>query len=629
MSAMNSLFRNPRTPAASALGGAWPFVNDCVGGWSKAFLLVLVLFASSNTAVGQDIQFGYQKGPHYVGEPVVVQVLVDLDAGDVVTCQLAGDVPDGLTVDGPHVSRSSRSMTQIINGRVTNQSSVIHEFLFAVTADREGEFSIGPFDVVVNGTSQTLEGTALRFGQLAPDPAMTIEYFMPTDSVYVGQRIPLTIRWSYRGEFDLIKYAFGSLQIRSPLFDRFAFESERLRSRTVLLLATVKGGVEVAAEIEQTKVNGEDAIVITGTRTLIAEQPGEYVELPITCRTKRVTRWGRSRFGERTIREEERSFAVGKPLTFTIKPIPIANRPASFSGAVGSGFSIDVAANRSVVRVGDPISLTVTLRGQGNFDSISLPLLESNLGLPAGSFQVPSEPVPGVVGNGSKQFKVNIRVKNQQVVQISEIAFSWFDPVQEKFLTAHSKPIALQVMDTQIVSSQDVVSAQKAAPNDPTPPGQGDVLSHDVVSDWDGANLAIETDPIRLLATGSRVGLEAYAPASVYGLAVVFGFLFLVRGERSKAKVAVSRNRAALAGMKKSLSDASSLEPKEALTLIAETLRSFVKEFEPVDRAGVEKVISECDDWIYSPSEVGSSAEVRSLIEQGLVAIDSSANKAS
>ena len=54
--------------------------------------------------------------------------------------------------------------------------------------------------------------------------------------------------------------------------------------------------------------------------------------------------------------------------------------PPSFAGAVGRGFSLEAAADRSVVQLGDPITLTLTIRGDGNLGNVALPALEGEHG---------------------------------------------------------------------------------------------------------------------------------------------------------------------------------------------------------------------------------------------------------
>jgi hypothetical protein len=137
---------------------------------------------------------------------------------------------------------------------------------------------------------------------------------------------------------------------------------------------------------------------------------------------------GRSFFGEVTPRDTVPALAAAEPITLTVKPIPVAGRPPSFSGAVGEGFSIEVAANRSVVRVGDPISLTVALRGTGNLESLALPDLSLNEGFSSGDFQLPTEQPAGSWDGSVRQFQVTVRVRNTSVTQVPPWPFPGLTP---------------------------------------------------------------------------------------------------------------------------------------------------------------------------------------------------------
>ena len=254
-------------------------------------------------AWGQDIELARQRGPYYVGEPVVVQIDArGFAPGDQVSCRLQGDPPSGVKVQGPQMGQSSRSYTQIINGRMTTNESVDFQFSFVITAEQEGEYTIGPFEVTYGGGSKIVEATSLQFSKLANDPDMQIACSLPRDSLYVGQEVPLTVRWSFAGELAAVQYAFANLQIHSPLFDQFTFNVAPRTSRTALTIGTARGDIEVDAEATQEDQNGKRCVVVTGTLSLQADTPGKFENIPITCRTKKVTQWGRDLFGDLTAR---------------------------------------------------------------------------------------------------------------------------------------------------------------------------------------------------------------------------------------------------------------------------------------------------------------------------------------
>ena len=59
------------------------------------------------------------------------------------------------------------------------------------------------------------------------------------------------------------------------------------------------------------------------------------------------------------------------PFTFEAKALP-ADPPQDFSGAIGH-FSLSVQARPAEVAVGDPLTLTMTVSGSGNFDLVKAP----------------------------------------------------------------------------------------------------------------------------------------------------------------------------------------------------------------------------------------------------------------
>ena len=596
-------------------------------------LAVVLLIATHHDVEAQDIQLARQRGPYYVGEPVVVQIVASgFESGEQVSCQLKGEPPQGITLQGPQVGQSSQSFTQIINGRMTSTESVDYRFSFVVTADREGEYNIGPFEVTYGREVKTIEGTSFQFGKLENDPDMQIAFSLPQSSVYVGQEIPLTIRWSFAGELAIVQYAFANLQIRSPLFDQFTFQEQPRKTRTALTIATAKGGMEVDAEVTQEEQNGRRFVVVTATLVMLPDTPGKFESIPITCRTKKATQWGRDLFGDAVARGSTPAMAAGTPLSFEVKPIPTAGRPASYSGAVGRSFSIDVSANRSVVRVGDPISLTIAVRGDGNVEKVSLPNLAGSDALPEDLFQIPSDQAAGTFDGSMKQFKVNVRVKDQRVTQIPPISFSWFDPAQEQFQIAQSRPIALQVMEAQVVSAADVVSASpgnnangaaSAASASGTTERSGAAAPGLA---FVGANLAIERNAARLLENANLGTSPKTITMILYGLATLVLLGGAAVRRRTQMDTESLRKRKQLKAARKHLVSAAQLPPRDAANRIARSMRELVAQYHLSRRSEAEAIIVRCEHIIFStgPSD---TQDLQELVQHSLALIDEAAGE--
>jgi hypothetical protein len=144
-----------------------------------------------------------------------------------------------------------------------------------------------------------------------------------------------------------------------------------------------------------------------------------------------------SQFAER--REVEIN---SEPVAFEVKPLP-QTAPPSFSGAIGN-FTMTTDAKPKSVQVGDPITVTSTVSGRGNFDRVNAPIVEDEHGWhkypPSSKFKNDDE-----VGiSGTKTFET-VLSPNEKKQSIPLLAFSYFDPVKERYVTLRSDPIAINV----------------------------------------------------------------------------------------------------------------------------------------------------------------------------------------
>jgi oxygen tolerance protein BatD len=126
----------------------------------------------------------------------------------------------------------------------------------------------------------------------------------------------------------------------------------------------------------------------------------------------------------------------------TVKPLP-ANAPPNFSGAVGS-FTMAVDAKPKSVQVGDPVTVSATISGRGNFDRMNGPALEDERGwhkYPSSSKFKQDDDV-GI--SGEKTFETVI-APNERKAGVPPLTFAYFDPVKENYVTLRSEPVPLRV----------------------------------------------------------------------------------------------------------------------------------------------------------------------------------------
>jgi hypothetical protein len=149
-----------------------------------------------------------------------------------------------------------------------------------------------------------------------------------------------------------------------------------------------------------------------------------------------------------------------EPVALEVKPLP-PNAPPSFSGAIGN-FTMTADAQPKSVQVGDPITVTSAISGRGNFDRVNAPVVEDERGWhkypPSSKFKQDDE-----VGlSGTKTFE-SVLSPNEKKETLPVLAFSYFDPAKEHYVTLRSEPIAITVQGGA-AASQSVAASQSGSP---------------------------------------------------------------------------------------------------------------------------------------------------------------------
>ena len=458
------------------------------------------------------VTIGVEEGPHYVGDPVLVRVTATgVEENPQPTCD-PSLATDQITIHHLSIRPSIQSFTQVINGKVTQYKSISYTFDFHVIASHAGPHKIQPFIVTQNKKQAKTQVLDLQIQEVDVDPNMKVMLHIPDTPIYPGQRTPILVQWWYAGDINSIR----NLKIRSPLFEDFTFLDEPADPQeSVLVIEKNHELLRLKATTEHTTLDGINYVVMSATRQLVADQPGEYNIGPISAYVEKVTRWSRDFFGNRRPIASKRLCALGLSHKLIVQPIPIAKAPPTFSGTVGHGFTFDVRVDRSVVQVGDPITLQVTLRGDGDLNIARLPPIANEEGgnLDSKYFRVANEDIPGTVSKdgNSKHFDVSVRVLDETVRQIPPLVYAWFDPSKGRFETTQSDPIALKVLPAEIVSANQVIITKRDE-NTVLEESTEKNSSHETLSrpqyfDLTGADLAITSNLDKLLIDdGSLMG---------------------------------------------------------------------------------------------------------------------------
>jgi hypothetical protein len=415
-----------------------------------------------------------------VGETVRLEIRV--------TGARGADAPEDITVDGLEIHRTGTSQRIEMNN-LSLTSSVIYDY--TVMPVRAGSYTIPPVTIRVGGNSLRTPALTLN---VADSPGRTsgrspassgspgssaaptsrdvqaaganslafAELIVPTKVAYVGQIVPVQIRMGFDPRVR-------PRLVEPPEITGQGFTAQKLQE---------------SGQNTET-IGGRPYEIVTYKTAIAAARAGKFEIGPVTAKAQvlipRRPTAPRSRprspfdvfdeddpfsdpffanpfsqFAERRIVEIK-----SEPVALEVKTLP-PNAPLSFSGAIGT-FTMATDAKPKTVQVGDPITVTATISGRGNFDRVNAPVVEDERGWhkypPSSKFKQDDE-----VGiSGTKTFEM-VLSPNEKKQALPVLAFSYFDPVKEQYVNLHSEPISISVQGG--TTAQNIASAQ---PGSPTP----------------------------------------------------------------------------------------------------------------------------------------------------------------
>ncbi len=354
-----------------------------------------------------------------------------------------GELPevDGLLFQNQRQSRQQ----QIVIGP---QSSSVYSFstMFEVYASRPGTFTIPAIPVMIDGQRVLTEALTVEVTPAAADSQTRADLeqlaFLRISPVkaenYLGELLPVEIKAYFRqglranlnSQPRLNGEGFVLTQPAEPL------QTQEMVNNIPYAVLAWSGALSGIKE-------GKHALSIAIDATLLL--PGNNRQ------RRRATNdpfFGNDIFAEffnQQQMQEKKIQIVSKELNLQVLPLPVEARPADFQGAIGS-FALQVQAQPVEVGPGDPITLTMTVEGTGNFELLKAPVLSEAEGWK--SYQPSAQFTPGArPGQGSKVFEQAIIAKNSDKTAIPPVVFSFFNPESGAYQTLQSDPIALHGQD--------------------------------------------------------------------------------------------------------------------------------------------------------------------------------------
>jgi hypothetical protein len=348
------------------------------------------------------------------------------------------------------------SSTTFVNGRMSQSVTLT----YTLTPRRAGELVIPPITFEVNGRRVTTNGVSVqvrpateRSTVATGDSGETLllaEIKCRETSLVVGQQARFTLTFWIKAPTGLptrldANDLYGLMHNRRSGFGPFP-EPQNAES----VPQTLADGSKASYYEFRTSVDVR----------LEREGPVEFDGLTIAMEYPR--RLSRDVFGRLRLAEADTLAIRPTVVAPDVAALPVAGRPAGFSGAVGN-FKLNVRPDATIVRVGDPISLTIEVRGNGPLDALAAPILAAQPKLTA-DFRVPSETLTGRTVGERRIFTQTIRAKRADVTEVPPIEFPYFDPKLGEYAVARSNAVPLTVRASEVATADELLDLSTDAP---------------------------------------------------------------------------------------------------------------------------------------------------------------------
>ena len=399
-------------PKAPELMGFDDFQVESLGDQSLNSTSITIINGRRTEVVRRGQQYNYRLRPLKTGTLTI----------PAPTARIGNDVLRGRTV-------TLRVM------RPQDQDTVIAE----VSLDRKDVYPMQPFRVTLNLAVKDLPG---RFAKRNPlgvqqsPPALQVPW-LDDDQLPKG----LTPEKDWRSILEPALDARGEgFQInnigQSSAFSLFGNRATAFQPNPIRTRRKDKNG--------QTTGYWEYRF----TRTIIPRKVGTYQFGPATVKGMFATRAENDRLiGEKV-------YAVARPVALTVKSVPAAGRPDSFIGAVGQ-FEFQSELIPMQANVGDPMTLTLTLTGQGTLDDAAPPDLSGIPEIAAGfkTYEATTE-----TDGNSRRFTYSLRPLRAGQIQFPEVPVSYFDVEREQYVTLRSTAIPIEIGESERLSNDQIVA---------------------------------------------------------------------------------------------------------------------------------------------------------------------------
>ncbi len=408
----------------------------------------------------------------YVGDAFTLSVTLDGAPAGSVAPQLANTAKAQIRGGEPR-SQSSRSIT-IINGQRTDNSIERTSWVYAVTPEETGVFSMGTASAKVNGKTLSARIPDVRVVGAEPQPYAAVEISSSRESVLLDESFEVFVS-------VVVAKLDGSAADTNPMPG--GSQTPGLIEIPFLSDGVVKGATferKLEDLLNPLMQRREDAVgfrindfaVNSGVSmfSMFQErQPAVFyfdraeselngkpawkysLVFPMKATDEGVCRFPAARFKGVVFAKQEGTadvkqlpvFAVSQPLEVKVTPPPEAGRPASFIGSLGTHITASVVVDAQSCRQGDPLQLTLDIAGDLTTSNMREPKIFENKAM-AERFRQYGDIGHEKTASGMR-YTYKIRPMVSGTIEIPSFELSFYNTITRTYETVNTAPVPLRV----------------------------------------------------------------------------------------------------------------------------------------------------------------------------------------
>jgi hypothetical protein len=527
-------------------------------------LAVIMLFVCIERVFAQDISLVASVNRNVLTLSDQLQLTLTIDGTQDTSPPAFPSVEGFNLLYGPKIS----AQTSIINGAV----SVSKSYIYVLQPIAKGKFTIGPSSVDYKGKTYTSSSISVEVTDVQalpqtylPDFEKLVSAELSTDKneAYIYEQVVLSFKFYFQKGLPISDIEYTAPSVKNFMEEKLGDQ----RQYEIVRDGIVYNVLELRSAVFP-MISGE--LTITPARlkfNLVVQQRRERQNNPYD------SFFDNSFFDEFFGKGQKRYPVerVTKAVALKVKPLPEQGKPKDFNGVVGN-FNMEASIKTQRVKVGDPITLSISVYGDGNIQTISAPLLILNN---ENDFKIyPAESDTQITNReelirGRKTFSKVIEPQKADLKFIPAIVFSFFDPQAGQYKTITKEPIPIVVESgEQEIPIQLTISSPDAPLKQ-----QVRILTQDILP------IMTNLSSLRNQRDVIYKSLFFIACISVPAIAVATSFFITRHKEKLQTDVEYARDRKAHGVAKRRLAHAKSMLSENASTEFYSALSKVIADY--------------------------------------------------